>query len=108
MVTELPVHIEITINGSKDRNRNNDSFLNLGFIIIIPQIEKQLLELVRQFRISFNYFTLCESALDKGTVEPQSYGRHSYGILCQPDTNIEYIFGKYHKKFYKMGTGHQF
>ena len=42
------------------------------------------------------------------TVEPQSYGLHSYGILCQPDTDIEYIFGKYHQNFYKMGTGHQF
>ena len=41
------------------------------------------------------------------TVEPQSYGLHSYGILGQPDTDIEYIFGKYHQNFYKMGTGHQ-
>ena len=31
------------------------------------------------------------------TIEPQSYGRHSYGILCQPDTDIEYIFGMYHQ-----------
>ena len=23
------------------------------------------------------------------------------------DTEIEYIFGKYHQNFYKMGTGHQ-
>ena len=37
------------------------------------------------------------------TVEPQSYGLHSYGKLGQPDT----IFGKYHQNFYKMGTGHQ-
>ena len=43
------------------------------------------------------------------TVEPQSYRLHSYGILSQPVTDIEYIFGKYnHKKFYKIGTGHQF
>ena len=42
------------------------------------------------------------------TVEPQSYGLHSYGILGQPDTDIGYIFGKYHQNFYKMGTGHQF
>ena len=28
------------------------------------------------------------------TVEPQSYGLHSYGKLGQPDTEIEYIFGK--------------
>ena len=41
------------------------------------------------------------------TVEPQSYGLHSYGKLSQPDTEIEYIFGKYLKNFYKMGTGHQ-
>ena len=41
------------------------------------------------------------------TVEPQSYGLHSYGKLGQPDTEIEYIFGKYHQYFYKMGTGHQ-
>ena len=41
------------------------------------------------------------------TVEPQSYGLHSYGKLGQPDTEIEYIFGKYHQNFYKMGTGHQ-
>ena len=41
------------------------------------------------------------------TVEPQSYGLHSYGKLSQPDTEIEYIFGKYHQNFYKMGTGHQ-
>ena len=34
------------------------------------------------------------------TVEPQSYGLHSYGKLGQPDTEIEYIFGKYHR-----GTG---
>ena len=40
------------------------------------------------------------------TVEPQSYGLHSYGKLGQPDTEIEYIFGKYHQNFYKMGTGH--
>ena len=31
------------------------------------------------------------------TVEPQSYGLHSYEILSQPDTDIEYIFGKYSK-----------
>ena len=42
------------------------------------------------------------------TIEPQSYRLHSYGILSQPDTDIEYIFGKYHQKFYKIGTGHQF
>ena len=41
------------------------------------------------------------------TVEPQSYGIHSYGKLGQPDTEIEYIFGKYHLNFYKMGTGHR-
>ena len=41
------------------------------------------------------------------TVEPQSYGLHSYGKLGQPDTEIEYIFGKYHQNFYKRGTGHQ-
>ena len=41
------------------------------------------------------------------TVEPQSYGLHSYRKLCQPDTEIEYTFGKYHQNFYKMGTGHQ-
>ena len=41
------------------------------------------------------------------TVEPQSYRLHSYGKLGQLDTEIEYIFGKYHKKIYKMGTGHQ-
>ena len=40
------------------------------------------------------------------TVEPQSYGLHSYGKLGQPDTKIKYIFGKYHQKFYKMRTGH--
>ena len=42
------------------------------------------------------------------TVEPQSYGPHSYGILGQPDTDIKCIFAKYHQNFYKMGTGHQF
>ena len=31
------------------------------------------------------------------TVEPQSYGLHSYGIFGQPDAGIEYIFGKYHQ-----------
>ena len=41
------------------------------------------------------------------TVEPQSYRLHSYGKLGQPDTEIEYIFGKYHQNFYKMGLGHQ-
>ena len=41
------------------------------------------------------------------TVEPQSYGLHSCGKLGQPDTEIEYIFGKYHQTFYKMGPGHQ-
>ena len=40
-------------------------------------------------------------------VEPQSYGLHSYGKLGQPDAKIEYIFGKYHQHFYKMGMGHQ-
>ena len=34
------------------------------------------------------------------TVEPQSYGLHNYGKLGQPDTEIEYIFGKYHQNFY--------
>ena len=43
----------------------------------------------------------------ESTVEPQSYGLHSYGKLGQPDTEIECIFGKYHQNFYKMGTGHQ-
>ena len=33
------------------------------------------------------------------TVEPQSYGLHRYGKLGQPDTEIEYIFGKYHIKW---------
>ena len=47
------------------------------------------------------------------STEPQSYGLHSYGlhsygILGQPDTDIEYINGKYHQNFYKMRTGHQF
>ena len=42
------------------------------------------------------------------TVEPQSYGLHSYGILSQPDADIEYIFGKYHQNVYKIGRGHQF
>ena len=32
------------------------------------------------------------------TVEPQGYRLHSYGILGQPDTDIEYIIGKYHQK----------
>ena len=41
------------------------------------------------------------------TVEPQSYGLHSYGKLGQLDTEIEYIFDKYHQNFYKMGTGRQ-
>ena len=36
------------------------------------------------------------------TVEPQSYGLHSYGKLGQPDAKIEYIFGKYHQNFYKI------
>ena len=31
------------------------------------------------------------------TVQPQSYGLHSYGKLGQPE--IEYIFGKYHQNF---------
>ena len=35
------------------------------------------------------------------TVEPQSYGLHSYGKLGQPDTDIKYIFGKYLLYFYK-------
>ena len=42
------------------------------------------------------------------TVKPRSYGLHSYGILDQPDADIEYIFGKYHQNFYKIGTGYQF
>ena len=45
--------------------------------------------------------------IETTTVELQSYGVHSYGKLVQPDTEIEYIFGKYHQNFYKMGTGHR-
>ena len=66
---------------------------------------------------SFNHYTCSSSSqvirypysfiASIYTVEPQSYGLHSYGKLCQPDAEIEYIFGKYRQNFYKMGTGHQ-
>ena len=52
-------------------------------------------------------FDMAAENRTESTVEPQSYGLHSYGKLGQPDTEIEYIFGKYHQNFYKMGTGHQ-
>ena len=58
--------------------------------------------------MSVQYFCIFSSCVWH-TVEPQSYGPHSYGILSQPDNDIEYIFvGKYYQNFYKMGTGHQF
>ena len=33
------------------------------------------------------------------TVEPQSYGLHSYGKFGQPDAEIEYIFGNVSPNF---------
>ena len=65
---------------------------------------------IQQFLCQKNpHFMLYQSKGPKlqYTVEPQSYGLHSYRILGQPDTDIEYIFGKYHQNFYKMGMGHQ-
>ena len=95
--------ISISVSCSKDYFR---TYVIINFIadrLVFPNTVTHAKLFIMQFHSPLGKSDEIMIWISPCTVEPQSYGLHSYGILGQPDTDIEYIFGKYHQ-----GTGHQF
>ena len=82
-------------------------FLLHSILFLISQTSYRTYKIISSYELARPIMGTIFLVIETTTVEPQSYALHSYGKLVQPDTEIEYIFGKYHQNFYKMGTGHQ-